>query len=64
MSLDHLPGAIRVFGARVHNLKDIDVDIPLWSRHRHRHPAPGGRPRESLTGRYPRRYRNVSETGR
>lgn len=31
MSLDDLPRAIKVFGARVHNLKDIDVEIPLWS---------------------------------
>lgn len=31
MSIDHLPRAIHVVGARVHNLKDITVDVPLWS---------------------------------
>ncbi|QLY27534.1 excinuclease ABC subunit UvrA [Nocardia huaxiensis] len=29
--MTHLPEAIRVVGARVHNLRDIDVDVPLWS---------------------------------
>lgn len=31
MSTAHLPKAIRVVGARVHNLRNIDVDVPLWS---------------------------------
>ncbi|MGV9409331.1 excinuclease ABC subunit UvrA [Nocardia sp. NPDC003693] len=31
MSTAHLPAAIHVVGARVHNLDDLTVDIPLWS---------------------------------
>ncbi|WP_218021569.1 hypothetical protein [Nocardia acidivorans] len=77
MSIDHLSGAIRVFGARA-----IDHDLDLIGDADHIiDMGPGGGPdggriiatgtprqpaatRDSLTGRYLRRHQHLAESGR